>query len=241
MFSFSGFTGLCISLLSICILYEGIYFVKKELLHRFLQIRHRHVQQLKRQHSARCDVPNVDTDTNETETTDSDPRHTLLHDESDRNYTVENNLIGSYCMKNSEIVYLILSSILHGLYTFIGYTVMNAIMTFNIWVLVSVCAGLGMGYFIFRTNYYNYLSLCDETSQENRGIEVCPQEDPRVICDVSSVGLAHDNQSNQSHAKSVVHSGVLLDDDIEGEQSGSSPKNTGLVLVVGAEVHSNYH
>lgn len=50
------------------------------------------------------------------------------------------------------------SSVLHGLYVFAGFTLMNAVMTYNIWILVVVSLGMGLGYFLFgNSRRYDFL------------------------------------------------------------------------------------
>jgi len=64
-----------------------------------------------------------------------------------------------------------LSSILHMVYISIGYILMLAVMTFNVWVLVAVSIGIAIGYFVFgtwrRTDHLGLNSRTLITSDKN--------------------------------------------------------------------------
>jgi hypothetical protein len=48
--------------------------------------------------------------------------------------------------------HLFASTFLHMIQTFLGFTLMLAIMTFNIWVLTAIAVGTGIGFFVFNKN-----------------------------------------------------------------------------------------
>ena len=57
---------------------------------------------------------------------------------------------------------LLLSTILHMIYISIGYILMLAVMTFNVWVFVAIAIGIGIGRFFFGTDEIHEISLVEE-------------------------------------------------------------------------------
>ncbi|ODN05383.1 Ubiquitin carboxyl-terminal hydrolase isozyme L5 [Orchesella cincta] len=150
--STAGFIGIIVALISIGILYEGLYFLKKDLFEKFLKLRKATQSQgslLQFDTTVEPDFPHA--------TGDANPRNSLLgggdadsveqlHARRTARRPASQSIAGS-----PEIIYLFISSVLHGCYAFIGYTLMNAVMTFNTWILIATISGMGIGYFFFRT------------------------------------------------------------------------------------------
>ncbi|CAL8143645.1 unnamed protein product [Orchesella dallaii] len=149
--STAGFIGIIIALISIGILYEGLYFLKKDLFEKFLKFR-----KASQSHESDLQFDAVEPDY-PLATGDANPRNSLLGggdaDSAEPLHTrrLSRRQPSPSVTKSPEIIYLFISSVLHGCYAFIGYTLMNAVMTFNTWVMVATISGMGIGYFCFRT------------------------------------------------------------------------------------------
>lgn len=113
---------------------------------------------------------------------------------------------------------LLISAVFHSIYVFLGFTLMNAVMTFNVWVLVAISIGVAFGYFCFG-NYRRAENLIHPLSTENTSLN----DDTTPPPPLDGGG---DRFVNQSRTPYTVKNGETEED--PGESSR---------LIVGAQVH----
>lgn len=213
----------------------------------------------------------------------TNPRNSLLGDESTptptssplnqgihSNGRLARNIyqIAGYPRK-PETYYLVLSSLLHCLYVFLGFTLMNAVMTFNIWILVAVSGGIGVGYFFFRVDGKSQmLRITNQRSSTFRNAIETDAEEDDDYHDAQTVGRSpqrsprgslstHKTEGEISPKSRKSKEGSLKSRHSSSTRSKRSNHESpqrrpvevdgdestaivGQVIVVGAQVHNNY-
>ncbi|KAK0065708.1 high affinity copper uptake protein 1 [Biomphalaria pfeifferi] len=119
--SAGAMVGACFIIFAVAILYEGIKFLRDYLQQRFDPDRHVGVI------NSNYDNPFVGSSSDK------------LSKRAQRISAKRAILSGSH----------FLQTILHVLQVFISYCLMLIVMTFNIWLIIAVIAGAGVGYFLF--------------------------------------------------------------------------------------------
>jgi len=216
----TGLFGLCIGLASVAVLYEGLHVLKTFLLARFIQTRKviRLARSSRESSSSSSSSPR--------NRVDGRPTSLLEETQSDEPLGAVHSSLLPFV--SSGFIDLSISSVLHALYITLGFTLMNAVMTFNIWITFAICLGVGIGYFFFgnfrRTDAFivpltkttrTLVSSSRDISEEGGGgDQKLPQR--KVF-----------NRRNQLHVPSGGG-----DNGPDGEEEEHSQ------LIVGAQVHS---
>jgi len=121
--------------------------------------------------------------------------------------------------RRRELMDLTLSSVLHMIYVTVGYTLMLAVMTFNIYILAAVTGGVGLGFYFFgpvRNNREFTIFNCFQTEDPCQE-RLLPSHD-QSKAESSSAG------SGQEHCRAEISG------DGDHGRSGNG-------VVIGVQVH----
>jgi len=231
--SWRGLFGICVMITTLALGHEGLHLLKRYFLTRFLQIRK---QLLSRTTSRSPDTSDDEAGAlsqalsrrrrNRQEEGSGEPAPRSLleesdHHEGDGDTEVITQRPGGSGLGGSHggFLYLGVSSVLHSIYMFLGFTLMNAVMSFNAWILVAVGVGVAIGYFLFG-NYRREDILIRPLSRETTSTN-----------DNESGGCpSPPTNSNEENLRKCLNYGATTT--TSPEEGGESSR-----LVVGAQVH----
>jgi len=223
--SWRGLFGICVMITALALGHEGLHVLKRFFLTRFLQIRK---QLLPRSPSRTPDSSDDEAASssqavsrrrrNRQEEGSGEPAPRSLleesdHHEGDGDTDVITQRPGGVGGSHGGFLYLGISSVLHAIYMFLGFTLMNAVMSFNAWILVAVGIGVAIGYFLFG-NYRREDILIRPLSRETTSMN-------------DESGSPSPPNSDENLRKCVSYGATT------SEEQGESSR-----LVVGAQVHS---
>jgi len=216
--------------------HEGLHVLKRFFLNRFLQIRkHLSHAQSRSRESSDTDETGASGSSSQAvsrrrrnhrqEEGSGEPAPRSLLEESDHHddQGVEDTDVitqrpgggGGVGGSHGGFLYLGISSVLHSIYMFLGFTLMNAVMSFNAWILVAVGVGVAIGYFLFG-NYRREDILIRPLSRETTSLN-----------DNDESGSPSPPNSDENVRKILSYGAT------SSEEQGESSR-----LVVGAQVHS---
>jgi len=143
--SIPGLIGVCVGIFSVALLYEGVRSLKSILVQNFSE------NGANRRGSPRSKVSGGTNRRDDAE---------VLTSGAPENGNLESLVQNSNATASSErrkfnngtinkISHLFMASSFHAVYVFLGFSLMNAVMTFNIYIFISAILGIGLGYFFF--------------------------------------------------------------------------------------------
>lgn len=134
---------------------------------------------------------------------------------------------------------LFFATVLHMVYITLGYCLMLAVMTFNTYIFISVCAGVGIGYLVFGTfRRFDHLATykkitireCCDPGNASVGPLIPGSSTSSTNSDKSDTAFTVKEQQQRPGQSSSKACCIGEDDDNDPEEENKS-------LVVGAQVH----
>lgn len=233
---------MCAVLTTLALIYEGLHVLKIFFLNRFIVARKAHRRESNdsgpgtssgshpSSSSSRPFLHKRGPHANENGSGEPAPRSLL--EESD-NHAGHDTIVR---LKSSswDFLELGISSALHSIYVFLGFTLMNAVMTFNCWLLIAISIGVALGYFCFG-NYRKEENLMHPlgtgTTSLNGDHSSSSTPPPPIIDGGGDRCVGVPSKSNQSPSRTPVLNHSSRNE--EYEDPGESSR-----LIVGAEVHT---
>jgi hypothetical protein len=143
--------------------------------------------------------------------------------------------------KGIEWIDLSLSTLLHMVYVTLGYTLMLAVMTWNVWILVAVAIGIGLGYLFFGAVRHSQERLLNRRSL-GRGDECCDDLLPTGRNGRAANGSSDNSTASTSTSRLNHKTEEEADEGFSQEEGPGSGAGDGPPLhhrlTVGAQVHT---